>query len=337
MASVFNAMSWKGLLRWFAVAALVLIATVALAACGDDDDDDDGGAATTAPADGTATPDGEMTDPPDGEGGLLGDLQEAGSITVGIANEAPYGFEDENGVATGEAPEVARVIMAELGVPELNAEVVDFGSLIPGLQAGQFDMIAAGMFITPDRVFNDNVLFSDPDYCAVQGFAVEEGNPEDIGPSFDSLAEALDASGRSVALLSGAVEIGYAEEAGITDDQMEVFSATPDMFEALEDGRVAAVALTSVTVGWEASQRDGIEATESFVYVDPDGNEIFGCGGYGFRQENEDFRNAFNDILVDMRDNDEILPIIQEFGFSAGETDQAKGLTVEDLVGEAPE
>lgn len=37
-----------------------------------------------------------------------------------------------------------------------------------------------------------------------------------------------------------------------------------------------------------------------------------------------------------MRENDEILPIIEEFGFTAAETDQAKGITVEDLVGEAP-
>lgn len=317
---------WRSLFTLVGVLALVVFAALAFAACDDDEDDGDG----VTPADGN----GDMVDGDgDGAGGLLGELQEAGVITVGIANEAPYGFEDENGEPTGEAPEVAKAVLEQLGIPELEAVVVDFGSLIPGLQAGQFDMIAAGMFITEDRVFNENVLFSDPDYCAVQGFAVAEGNPLGIGPSFESLAD----SGGTVGLLSGAVEIGYSEEAGIPEDRMEIFDQVANLFEALQDGRIDAVALTSVTVGYQASLLDGIEATESFVYVDPEGNEVFGCGGFGFRQENQEFRDAFNDILVEMRENDEILPIIQEFGFSAGETDQAKGLTVEDLVGEAPE
>lgn len=68
----------------------------------------------------------------------------------------------------------------------MEASVVDFGALIPGLQAGQFDMIAAGMFITPERA--EQIIFSDPDYCVSNSFAVAEGNPLGIS-DFQSIID----------------------------------------------------------------------------------------------------------------------------------------------------
>ncbi len=115
---------WRSLLSWAGVLVLAMMLGLVLVACGDDDE---------------------------GEGGLLEKAIDQGYLTVGIANEAPYGFEDENGVPTGEAPEVAKEVLARLGIPEIRSVIVDFGALIPGLTAGRFDMIAAGMFITPDR------------------------------------------------------------------------------------------------------------------------------------------------------------------------------------------
>ena len=86
-----------------------------------------------------------------GDGGGLASYQENG-ITIGIANEIPYGYEDEEtGEVTGEAPEVARVVLDELGITDREFVVVEFGALIGGLQAGNFDMIAAGMYIGPPR------------------------------------------------------------------------------------------------------------------------------------------------------------------------------------------
>jgi polar amino acid transport system substrate-binding protein len=54
-------------------------------------------------------------------------------------------------------------VLAELGIDRDRRQVVEFGELIGGLQAGQFDMITAGMYINPERA--EQILFSDPDYC----------------------------------------------------------------------------------------------------------------------------------------------------------------------------
>jgi polar amino acid transport system substrate-binding protein len=296
-------------LRLFALlAAFALV----VAACGDDDD-------TTA-ADTTAA-DGEAAS------GLLAELQEQGSITVGIANEVPYGYEDEDGNVTGEAPEVAKRVLHELGIDQVDAEVVEFGALINGLQAGQFDMIAAGMYINPQRA--EQILFSDPDYCVGEAFAVPEGNPEGL-TDFQSVVDNPDVT---IAVLSGAVEEGYAETAGVPDDQIELFTDVNAQYDALEAGRVDAVTGTALTVRTQVENMEGFTATESFFPVDENGEEVLGCGGFGFRQENEAFRDAFNDALNELQEQGEIEPLITQFGFAPEDVQRAQDLTVEDLAG----
>jgi hypothetical protein len=119
-----------------------------------------------------------LTACPGEEEDTLARARDQGFIRVGFANEAPYGFADEAGNLTGQAPEVARVVLRELGIEDMDGVVTEFGSLIPGLQARRFDLIAAGMFLTPERC--EQILFSDPDYCAPQGLLVESGNPLDV-------------------------------------------------------------------------------------------------------------------------------------------------------------
>jgi polar amino acid transport system substrate-binding protein len=293
--------------------ALGAVLSLVLAACGGNGDTDPGGTEAT---------DGETA----AGGDLLAQLQERGVVKVGIANEVPYGYENEAGEVTGEAPEVARRVLQELGIEEIDAQVVDFGSLIGGLQAGQFDMIAAGMFINAERA--EQILFSDPDYCVGEAFAVPEGNPQGL-TDYQSVAENPDVT---IAILSGAVEEGYAETAGVPDDQIELFTDVNAQYDALAAGRVDAVTGTSLTVRTQAEAREGIEATESFFPLDENGEEILGCGGFGFRFENQAFRDAFNDKLNELQEQGEILPIIEEFGFAPEDIERAEDLTVEDLT-----
>ena len=72
-------------------------------------------------------------------------------LRIGYANDIPYGYKTADGYLTGEAPEIARRILADMGIPEIEGVFTEFGSLIPALKAGRFDMIAAGMFILVAR------------------------------------------------------------------------------------------------------------------------------------------------------------------------------------------
>ncbi len=279
------------------IGAVALGGPVLLSACGDDDGD------TT------------------GEGNLLERAREQGFIQVGFANEAPYGFAESDGTVTGEAPEVARAVLAELGIEEMDGVVSEFGGLIPGLNAGRMDMVAAGMFITPERC--EQVIFSDPDYCAPQALAVPAGNPMGLS-DYESVRDA-DAT---LGVFSGAVEEQHAEDVGI--ENVTVLDNTPSLIDALRGGRIDAFALTSFTVNWNVRDFEDLEATEPFIHT-VDGEEQLGCGGYVFRTEDQEFRDEFNRVLIEMRDAGEILPLIEPFGWSQAEIDLAAETSAEEL------
>jgi polar amino acid transport system substrate-binding protein len=93
----------------------------------------------------------------------LDQVKSAGKITVGIAGEQPYAFLD-HGKLTGEDPTVQMAIWKAAGINTVEAKQVSFDALIPGLNAGDFDVVAAGMFINPTRC--EQASFSEPVYCA---------------------------------------------------------------------------------------------------------------------------------------------------------------------------
>lgn len=114
--------------------------------------------------------------------GLAGSVQAAtldtiksnSSIRIGYANETPFAFTETDGNVTGESPEIAKIIFAKMGIKQVNGVLTEWGSLIPGLRAGRFDVIAAGMYITPARC--KQVLFTDPQYQLPDALLVAKGN-----------------------------------------------------------------------------------------------------------------------------------------------------------------
>ncbi len=308
--------------------ALAGVAALALTACGGDDDPGgDTGTDATAGDGGTAADD-ETGDGDGGEAtGLLAELQEQGSITIGIANEVPFGFVGDDGEASGIAPDVATAVLTELGIDNVDAEVVEFGQLIGGLQAGQFDLIAAGMYINPERA--EQIHFSDPDYCIAEGLAVPAGNPQGI-VDYQSVVDNPDIT---LAVATGTVEVGYAENAGVPDSQLQVFADIEGMYRALEAGEVDAVTGTAATVQRQVATRDDMEAVEPFFPKTAEGDEVLPCGGYGFRLENQDFRDAFNDQLNEFREDGTTKELILEYeDFSESDVDKANELTAEAVI-----
>jgi len=318
----------RTLLRGFSFAGLGL-AGAAVLGCADDDNGDDTATATatTGTGDSTATTEATST-PENGEataGGILEQARQQGYITIGFANEAPYGFADETGAVTGEAPEVAKAIFAELGVPEVQGVVTTFGALIPGLVAGRFDVIAAGMFINPDRC--GQILFSDPDYCIPQAFAVQAGNPLGL-TNYEDVAN----SDATLGVLSGGVEEGYALDLGVPEDRLTLFEDAPSLAEGLQAGRVDAIAATSLSIRAQMDRLgdSNLEMTAGFT-PEIDGVPQRGCGGFGFRQEDQELRDAFNDALVAMKGSNSLVAITEPFGFGETEIGAAADVTVEDL------
>lgn len=244
-----------------------------------------------------------------GGGDLLSRLQEAGTITVGFAGEAPYSFE-EGGEVIGATVALHREIFGELGIDTVEGKLTDWGSLIPGLNGRQFDAVSAGMSILPDRCAQ--AAFSEPEFQYTTALMVPVGNPEGL-ETMDSFVD----SGLTVATMAGAVESDYV--AALELDSIEV-GGPQDGVDALKSGNADAFALTAISLNYLADNTvDDVEVTESFVQ-EIDGVKQVGAGGTVFRQEDTSLLDAYNEKLAEIiADPERYLSIVGEFGFGEQE------------------
>lgn len=244
-----------------------------------------------------------------GGGDLLSRLQEAGTITVGFAGEAPYSFE-EGGEVIGATVALHREIFGELGIDTVEGKLTDWGSLIPGLNGMQFDAVSAGMSILPDRCAQ--AAFSEPEFQYTTALMVPVGNPEGL-ETMDSFVD----SGLTVATMAGAVESDYV--AALELDSIEV-GGPQDGVDALKSGNADAFALTAISLNYLADNTvDDVEVTESFVQ-EIDGVKQVGAGGTVFRQEDTSLLDAYNEKLAEIiADPERYLSIVGEFGFGEQE------------------
>jgi polar amino acid transport system substrate-binding protein len=233
-----------------------------------------------------------------------------GTIRVGFANESPYGFATPGGELTGEAPEVAKAVFARLGIENVEGVLTEFGSLIPGLRAGRFDVIAAGMFITPQRC--EQIQFSEPSYGIGQALLVPEGNPNNL-TDYGSIAENPDFT---LAVLAGAVETGYATDSGIDRSQLMTLPDQASLVSAVRSGRADAAALTALSIAGMAEKNEGVESTEPFGEVA--GKSVVGHGGFGFRPDDTELYEAFNEELKNFIGTEEHIELVTPFGFGEG-------------------
>ena len=231
----------------------------------------------------------------------------AGYIRIGFANEAPFGFATPDGKLTGEAPEVAKAVLAKMGIPEVDGVLTEFGSLIPGLKAGRFDIIAAGMFINPKRCAE--IGFSEPSYGIGQAMLVPAGNAKKIA-DYSSFADNRDLK---LAVMAGAVEAGYAREAGVAEEQIVTLPDQSSLVAAVQSGRADGAALTALSIADMAKKAEGVESTTPFGEVA--GKSVKGHGGFGFRKEDTDLQEAFNKELAAFLGSPEHLALVEPLGF----------------------
>lgn len=262
---------------------------ILLAACGSDNENDSGDGA-----------------------GKLDALKESGTVTIGFANEAPYAYE-ENGELKGAAVDIAKAVFEELGVENIDSQLADFSQLIPGVQAGQFDVVTAGMAIQPARC--ENALFSEPEMQYGEGLVVPAGNPNDIH-SYKDIADNPDLT---VVVMEGATEIGFLLEEGVSEEQITTASDIPSTFSAVQAGRADATTGTEMTVrmALESFDSDDLEFVETFEQPDIEGVPSYGAAAFSL--DNEELRDAYNEVLAKLKKDGTVAELLEANGFN-GET-----------------
>jgi len=97
-------------------------------------------------------------------------LVAADTLTVGTSGSAPpFSMTSPTGELEGFDIEVATMLGAALGL-KVTFTQIDFAGLLPGLAAGQFDIIASGVTRTPERLASTDFFLLSP--YIVNGVAV---------------------------------------------------------------------------------------------------------------------------------------------------------------------
>ena len=144
------------------------------------------------------------------------------------ATYMPFEFQDEKThEQTGYDMDVVRAIAKEMGM-EVQFVTMNFDGLIPALEAGQVDMLASAITITPER--SKRVLFSDAYYISGQSILVKADNT--------TIKSFKDLEGKRIAAQIGTT--GAEEAKKIKNAKVREFNTTADMNLELKAGGVDA-------------------------------------------------------------------------------------------------
>ena len=205
----------------------------------------------------------------------------------------PYEYYD-NGQLVGIDIEVAGAIAEKLGM-KLETTDIAFDSIIPGVQAGKYDIGMAGVTVSEERL--QQVNFSDSYATGVQVVIVKEGGKVQ---SLDDMADAI------IGTQSGTTGFIYASD-DFGDDHVKSFTKTTDAVEALKNGQVDCVLLDNAPAQAlvDANPDAGLSILETAYTVEDYAIAI--------NKENTDLQAKINAALAELVADGTLQSIIDKY------------------------
>ncbi|MER5394893.1 ectoine/hydroxyectoine ABC transporter substrate-binding protein EhuB [Saccharopolyspora sp. NPDC002686] len=187
-------------------------------------------------------------------GSTLDQIKKQGFARIAIANEPPYTKIEPDGTVTGAEPDVVAAVLKRMGIPEVQGVVTPYESMIPGLKANRWDIIAAGLFMKQSRC--SQLRYSEPQLVSTESFAVPAGNPKKL----TSVAAVKADPAVKVAVLPGGFEDGALKTQNVPAGQIVNIPDGRSGIEAVQAGRADAFFLPTLSL--ESLKTDGIEITQ---------------------------------------------------------------------------
>ena len=251
---------------------------------------------------------------------LLSKVKKAGVINIGLANDPPASIMNPDGSVSGQGPVTVQKIMAKLGVPKVHGIVATFGDLVPGLQAGRWDMIGGVISVTKARCAI--VQYTDP--FQFNGMEIA-WYPQVVSQAPTSIGD-VGKRGLIVGFNAGSAYIAIAKNLGVQDSKIQQFPDTAALLEALRTKRIQVIISDTGSLLLSPAQ----QAKYPFQHLDypPDGPFI--AGALAFRKTDKSLYDAFESELKKMKDSGEFGQIAQQFGFPDIPADK-QNLTPDDV------
>lgn len=160
--------------RWLALGA---IAALTLSACSGGEDDADEQTGETEDAEGStpvAAGEGPAVTIDDPAFDRVAEIKDRGSLIVGMTLQfEPQMYRDADNEPAGYDVELMEMLAEDLGV-DLDIRDQEFDALIPGMLAGEFDLISVGLVNRPERA--EQMWFTRPYVPYRQVVVVNEGS-----------------------------------------------------------------------------------------------------------------------------------------------------------------
>ena len=214
--------------------------------------------------------------------GCGGSDAKADKLVVATSPDFPPFESLENGEVVGIEIDLLNIICEKLG-KELVIEQMNFDSVLPGVQAGKFDLGASGISVTEER--KKNVLFTDPYCLAAQAIVVTADSP---------IASKADLEGKTVSVQTGTTAESFCMDNGYT---VSSFEANSDAQTALVTGKVDAWVIDDLTAADMVAVYNEANPGALVILGDAMTTEPY---AFAFSLESEELVAEINAILVEL-------------------------------------
>jgi len=220
----------------------------------------------------------------------LQDVKKAGKLVIATSPDfPPFESLDESGNVVGIEIDILNKICEGLGV-ELAIEQMDFDSVLPGVQAGKYDVGVSGITVTDARLKNSD--FSDVYFLASQAIVVTSDSP---------IKSKADLEGKSVSVQTGTTAEDYCMSEGY---DVQAFQANND----------AATALTSKKVdAWVVDNEVAVAFASDLGLVVLDEAMTSEPYAFAFEKGSDSLVEAFNAELKKIMDDGTVEAIFDEW------------------------
>lgn len=229
------------------------------------------------------------------KGSTLADVQKAGELVIATSPDFPP-FESLNGTEVeGIEIEIMEIICEKLGV-ELKIEQMNFDSVLPGVQAGKYDVGVSGISVTPDR--EKNTLFTDP-YCLAAQAIVVTADSEIAGKA--------DLADKKIAVQTATTAEAFCLGEGYS---ISSYENNADAETALVTGKVDAWVIDDLTAAemvavYNAENENGLVILDEAMTTEP--------YAFAFSFGSEDLVEEINKILAEIVSDGTVEAIFEKY------------------------
>jgi len=231
------------------------------------------------------------------KGTTLAEVQKAGKLTIATSPDFPP-FEElqSDGSVTGIEIEILELICEEMGV-ELEIKQMNFDSVLPGIQAGKYDVGVSGISVTPKR--EKNVKFTVPYCLAAQAIVVVDGS---------EITGKADLTGKKISVQSGTTAEAFCLE---NEYEISAFAANTDAQTALVQGKVAAWVIDDLTAAEMVAAYNAENETKLVILDEAMTTEPY---AFAFHKDSKDLVDEVNKILKGLVEDGTVEKIFAKYG-----------------------